>query len=183
MTASIPTTEPTIITPGDTIKWARALADYPANDSWVLTYELVNSAYRYTVTAAASGADHLVTIAAATSVGYVAGAYDWRARASKAGEVYTVGTGRVTIAKSFAAITDTRSQARRTLEAIEATLEGRSTSATAEYEIAGRKMKFIPVTDLLVLRDRYRVDVAREDAATRAAAGLSNPGRIYVRHV
>lgn len=89
----------------------------------------------------------------------------------------------MTIAKSFAAITDTRSQARRTLEAIEATLEGRSTSATAEYEIAGRKMKFIPVTDLLVLRDRYRVDVAREDAATRAAAGLSNPGRIYVRHV
>lgn len=76
MTASIPTTEPTIITPGDTIKWVRALADYPANDSWVLTYELVNSAYRYTVTAAASGADHLVTIAAATSVGYVAEAYD-----------------------------------------------------------------------------------------------------------
>jgi hypothetical protein len=34
-----------------------------------------------------------------------------------------------------------------------------------------------------VLRDRYRMDVAAEDAAARAAAGLPNPGRIYVRHI
>lgn len=183
MTTPIPTTEPTTITPGDTVKWSRALADYPATDSWVLSYELINSANRYAITAAASGADHLVTIAAATSAAYVAGAYDWRARVSKAGEVYTVGTGRVTVAKSFATATDTRSQARRTLEALEATLEGRSTSATAEYEIAGRKLKYMSVPELLTARDRYRIDVAREDAAQRSAAGLSNPGRIYVRHV
>jgi hypothetical protein len=183
VSTTTPTTEPTIITPGDTIKWSRSLADYPANDSWVLSYELINSANRYTVTAAASAADHLVTITAATSAGYAAGAYDWRARVTKSGEVYTVGAGRITVAKSFAAAIDTRSQARRTLEAIEATLEGRSTSATAEYEIAGRKLKYLSVPDLLKFRDRYRIDVAREDAATRAAAGLSNPGRIYVRHV
>ena len=183
MTAQIPTSEPSTITPGDTVKWTRTLADYSASDSWVLSYELINSANRYTLTAAASGADHLVTIAAATSLAYVAGVYDWRARATKAGEVYTVGSGRVTVAKSFAAATDTRSQARRTLEAIEATLEGRSTSATAEYEIAGRKLRFIAIPELLTLRDRYRVDVAREDAATRCAAGLPNPGRIYVRHI
>ena len=59
----------------------------------------------------------------------------------------------------------------------------RSTSATAEYEIAGRKLKFMSVPELLTARDRYRIDVAREDAALRSAAGLSNPGRIYVRHV
>ena len=39
------------------------------------------------------------------------------------------------------------------------------------------------VSELLTARDRYRIDVAREDAALRSAAGLSNPGRIYVRHV
>ena len=61
--------------------------------------------------------------------------------------------------------------------------KGRSTSATAEYEIAGRKLKFMSVSELLTASDRYRIDVAREDAALRSAAGLSNPGRIYVRHV
>lgn len=183
MTAQIPTTEPTVINPGDTVKWTRSLADYPANDSWVLSYELINSANRYTVTASASGSDHLVTISATTSAGYVAGAYDWRARVTKASEVYTVGTGRVTVAKSFATATDTRSQARSTLEAIETMLAGRATSAVEMYEIAGRKLKYMLPSELLVLRDRYRMDVAREDAATRAAAGLPNPGRVYVRHI
>lgn len=183
MTQSIPTQEPATIAPGDTVKWSRTLPDYPANDGWVLSYELVNAAQRYTITAAASGADHLATVSAATTGAYVAGTYDWRARVTKAGEVYTVGTGRITVPVSFGAAADARTQARRTLEAIEATLEGRATSATAEYEIAGRKIRFIPLADLLVLRDRYRMDVAREDAATRSAAGLSNPGRIFVRHV
>ena len=183
MSTTTPTTEPTVITPGDTIKWQRSLADYPATDSWVLSYELVNSAARYTTTAAASGADHLVTISAATTAAYVAGNYDWRARVTKAGEVYTVGTGRITVAKSFAAAADTRTQARKMLEAVEATLEGRATSATAEYEIAGRRLKFLTPGELLNLRDRLRIDVAREDAAARSAAGLSNPGRIQVRHI
>jgi hypothetical protein len=183
VTAPIPTTEPTTITPGDTVKWTRTLPDYPADAGWALSYEFVNAAQRYTVTGSASGADHAVTISATTSATYVAGTYDWRARASKAGEVYTVGTGRTTVKASFAAATDARSQMRIALEAIEATLAGRTTSATAEYEIAGRRLKFIPPSELLVLRDRYRMDVAREDAAANTAAGLSNPGRIYVRHI
>jgi hypothetical protein len=67
------------------------------------------------------------------------------------------------------------------LEAVNATLEGRATSATAEYEIAGRKIKYIPMPELLTLRDRLRRDVAAEDAASDAAAGMPGKGRIYVR--
>lgn len=183
MTAQIPSIEPTTITPGDTVKWTRTLPDYPADAGWVLSYEFVKASTRITVTGGASGADHAVTISSATSAAYVAGTYDWRARVTKAGEVYTVASGRTVIKPSFAAATDARSQMRIALEAIEATLAGRATTATAEYEIAGRRLKFISPTELLVLRDRYRIDVAREDAAARSAAGLPNPGRVYVRHI
>ena len=183
MTAAIPIIEPTRIAKGDTVKWTRTLPDYPADDSWVLSYEFVNTTTRFAATGSASGSDHLVTLAAGTTSGYTAGTYDWRARVTKASEVYTVGTGRVTVDASFGAAVDARSQARRTLEAIEAVLEGRADSSVQEYEIAGRRMKHITIPDLLVLRDRYRADVAREDAARRTAAGLPNPGRIYVRHI
>ena len=182
MTATIQTTEPTSITPGDTVKWTRSLPDYPASAGWVLSYELVKASTRITITASSSGDNHLVTVAAATSTNYTAGDYAWRARVTKSGEVYTVGTGRVTILPSFASATDARSQARRALEAIESMLEGRASSAVMEYEIAGRRLRNYPIPELLTLRDRYRQDVAREDAAARSAANLPSRTRILVRH-
>lgn len=181
MTAPIPTSEPGNLIAGDTAKWVRALPDYPADEGWLLTYTLVSAAQRYTFGATALGADHLVTVAAATTAAYVPGDYTWRAQASKAGEVYTVGSGRVVVQASFGAATDARSQARRTLDAIEATLEGRATSATESYAIAGREMRFFKPAELLMLRDKYRAEVAREDAAARVASGMRDPRRVFVR--
>lgn len=183
MTTSIPTTEPSTINPGDSVNWTRSLPDYLPSDGWVLSYELVKASTRYALSSSASGDKHLVGISAATSADYVAGDYDWRARVTKGPETYTVSTGRIRVKPSFATAIDARSNQRIALEAIEATLSGRATSATAEYEIAGRRLKYIPLPELLTLRDRYRIDVAREDATLRAAAGLPNPGRIYVRHI
>jgi hypothetical protein len=183
VTAAIPKTEPAAIAAGDTAKWSKTLADYPADQGWALNYELVNASQRYTFAAAASGSDFLVTVAAATTAGWVVGDYAWRARVSKASEVYTVGEGRVTVGASFASATDTRSQARRILEAIEATLEGRASSAVERYTIAGRELRHYLPEQLLVLRDRYRADVRREEAAERMAQGLPNPSRVYVRHI
>ena len=42
-------------------------------------------------------------------------------------------------------------------------------------------MKYIPVKDLLMLVDRYRAEVAREDDAARLAAGLPGKNKLYVR--
>ena len=182
MTAPIPTTEPASINAGDTVKWLKTLTDYPASAGWLLAYVLINAAGKVTFSASVQGDDHLVNVGAATSTAWQAGAYDYRAQVSKNGEVYTVGCGRIVINAAFGSATlDARSQARQALEAIEATLTGRASSATAEYEIAGRKMKFIPFPELLALRDRLRQDVAREDAAAAAGAGLPNKNRIFVR--
>lgn len=182
MTAAIPTTEPATLAAGDTIKWTRALPDYPANDGWSLVYTFINASAKFSATATASGSDHLVTLSAATSGALTAGAYDWRAQASKSGEVYTVASGRATVLPSFSADTlDNRTQARRALEAVESMLEGRASSATHRYEIAGRMLQNYPIPELLMLRDRLRQDVAREDAAAAMAAGRAPRGRIQVR--
>ena len=60
-------------------------------------------------------------------------------------------------------------------------LQGRASSGVAEYQIAGRQLRHIPIPELLTLRDRLRMDVAREDAANAVASGASVPGRIAVR--
>jgi hypothetical protein len=181
VTAPIPTTEPATIIAGDTTQWLKSLANYPASAGWLLGYTLVNAAQRYTFSASAMSDNYLVNIAAATTSAYVAGNYDFRAAVSKAGEVFTVSQGRMAVTPAFGVAVDARSQARRTLEAIEATLEGRASSATAEYEVAGRKLRYIPIPELLQLRDRLRGDVAGQDAAAAMAKGLGNPNRIYVR--
>jgi hypothetical protein len=180
--ADIPTLEPSSVNAGDTWRWTRSLADYPASAGWALSYTLINASAKITISASASGDDHAVTVAAATTAGYAAGTYDWRARVSKDGEVYTVGEGRITVRNAFAASTfDARSHARKTLDAIEAVIEGRASSAVAEYTIAGRSLKHIPVADLLALRDKYRAEVLREDAAAAVAAGLPDRRRVFVR--
>lgn len=174
--------EPVSLNAGDTAKWRKSLLDYPANDGWQLAYTLINAAGKIEFSASPDGADHLVNVDATTTASWASGDYAWRATASKGGDVFTVGSGRMWINPSFTGDSlETRSQARRTLEAIEATLEGRASSATAEYQIAGRQLKYIPIPELLQLRDRFRADVRSEDAAALAAAGLPRPGRVYVR--
>lgn len=180
-------TLPSTIIIGDTATWTHSDPAYPASAGWALAYTLINAANKYTVTTTASGADHLATIKAADSAAMQAGHYKWLARVSRTVlavlEAHTVGEGVVLLQDNFAALEtlDVRSHAVKTLAAIEATLEGRATSATAEYQIAGRALKYIPIPELLAMRDRYKREVLQEQAANRLAAGLPSKGRIFVR--
>lgn len=180
--ADIPTLEPTTANAGDTWRWNRTLADYPASAGWALSYTLINAAAKVTINATASGDDHAVTVSAATTAGYAAGSYDWRARVSRAGEVYTVGEGRITVRNAFSGTTfDARTHARKTLEAIEAVIEGRASSEVSYYMIGNRQLRYMTPDELLTLRDKYRAEVTREDAATAVAAGLPDRRRVFVR--
>lgn len=174
-------TEPTQLYAGDTARWLKSLPDYPASEGWVLSYLLVSATHQYALTGSAQNDDHLINVPAATTASYVANDYDWRSRVSFNGEVFTISTGRIKILPSMATAVDLRSSARTALEAVNAVLENRATSATAEYEIAGRKLKYIPIPELLALRSRLQQDVRAEDDAQRAASGLGSRNRIYVR--
>jgi len=176
------TIEPLQVRVGDSWKWTRSFPDYPAGDGWALSYVLINASSKISISSSASGDDHSISVAPATTAAYAAGAYDWVARVTDGVDVYSVGSGRITVLPSLSAATaDLRSHSRKTLDAIEAVIEGRASQDVLEYSIAGRSLKRIPLTELLVLRDRYRAEVAREDAASRIAQGLPDSRRVFVR--
>ena len=182
----IPTLEPTVLCAGDTWKWTKSLADYPAT-SWTLKYRFKHpTAAGFEVVAAASGSDHAITVSASTSTGYAPGKWTWQSWVEGgSSEKYSIGSGSLQIDpdyRSGVATTafDDRSHARKTLDAIEAWIESRN-PGVSEYEIAGRRMRYIPIPELLKLRQRYQAEVDAQIAAEAIAAGRSSPRKIQFR--
>lgn len=180
------TNEPIELRAGDTWAWRRDdLTDYPA-PTWVLKYRFKNAAGGFEVVAAADGAAHAVTVAAATTTGYAAGDYDWFAWVESGATKYTVDEGKLTVKPDFrsgsaAVALDGRTHARKVLDAIEAVIEQRASKDQQAYSIAGRSLQRTPLPDLMKLRDRYRLEVKREEAADAARNGLQPKGAVFVR--
>jgi len=183
--ADIPTNEPAELRAGDTWKWTRSLADYPAS-AWTLKYRFKSPTAGFEITATTSGNDYAITVTAATTAGYAAGTYTWIAWVEGGtSEKYTVDTGIMAVDADYrsgtaTAALDDRSHARKTLAAIESWIESRN-PGVAEYEIAGRRMKYIPVADLLKLRQSYKTEVSAEEAAEAIRNGLGTSRRIQFR--
>lgn len=185
MAADIPTTEPLELRAGDTWKWTRSLADYPAG-TWTLKYRFKNAAGGFEITAAQSGTDHAVTVAASASAAYAAGTYDWVSWVESGSEKYSVASGVLVVLADFRATAadvahDGRSHARIVLDAIEAVIEGRASKDQEEYEIAGRRLKRTPIPTLLKLRQHYKAEVAAEDLARGIKAGTGSGRKIQFR--
>lgn len=174
-----PTTEPTTITAGDTVRWRKVLQGYVASE-WSLEY-LFASAKGVKTVAATANSDNTgfeVHIPAAESVDWPAGAYTWRARVKKGDDVYTVAEGLCTVAPVLAAGVDARSPARRALEQIKEYLANPNSIACQSYTIKGRSLSQYGLPELWQHHDRLVQEVAREDAhGGRKALG---GGRIFV---
>jgi hypothetical protein len=184
MAASIPTVEPTQARAGDTWTWARALPDYPAT-TWTLTYTVFSSAAVFSLTAAASGSDHLVYEAPGDTEAFTAGRYDWVAHVSDGTDRYQVGGGALTILPNLAeaATYDARSHARKMLDAINAILEGRATDGDLDTvrTSSGDRMLETDIASLIKLRQQYAAAVAAEDQAARVARGEDSGRMVQVR--
>lgn len=157
---------------GDTWEWTRSLADYPA-PTWVATVYFESAAAdTFSQAATASGADHLFTIAAAATTGKKAGRYHWSVRVSSGSTVATVESGWVDIVADPAAAGthDPRSDARKMLDAINATLLGRATNDQLAMALNGRSISRTPLPELRQWRDQLRQEVRTEEKG--AAAGL-----------
>jgi hypothetical protein len=182
MAAPLPTLEPASLTAGDTATWRKALPDYLPADGWQLVYTLLNAGGKITLQAGAEGESHLVNIPAATTAEWAAGEYAWRAQVTKGPDAHTVASGTIAVQPAFSIATlDARSHARKTLANIEAYLENPTNLSSSLYEIAGRKLQRFGISELLALRDRYRAEVAREDAAACVGRGLPDRRRVLVR--
>jgi hypothetical protein len=183
--ADITDNEPGSLRAGDTWKWTKSLADYPAS-AWSLKYRFKSPTAGFEISATADGDIHSVSVAAATTTAYAAGTYSWIAWVEGGtSEKYTVDTGVTVVNPDYRTGTatsalDDRSHARKTLEAIEAWIESRN-PGVAMYEIAGRRMQYIPIPDLLKMRQLYKSEVSAEDAAEAIRNGTGTGRRIQFR--
>lgn len=173
MSAPTLTTEPASIRAGDTASWLLSLSDYPAGQGWFIQYDMVNATGRITLTSTAEGDSHRITRTPDQTGAYAPGTYAWQKRVKNATESHTIGTGSIDILPDLAVMValDTRTHAQKTLAAIEAWIESHD-PGVAEYEIAGRRMKYIAMADLLKLRNQYAIEVRRQSGKT---------GRILMR--
>lgn len=180
MTIEIPTYEPATLYAGTTVAWTKSLPDYPAT-TYTLTYYLVGPVERYVITASASGSDYSIAVTAATSATWVAGKYRWASYAVNGATKYPVESGVVEIKLNMqtAVAGDLRTHARKVLDAIEAVIENRASKDQEAMSIAGRSLQRTPIADLMTLRSRYAIEVAREEAA--AKGNREGMRRAYVR--
>ncbi len=179
---------PSSIRAGDTITWTESINDYPATDGWILAFTL----YAYgktsiTITGSTSGADYLILLDPDDTDGYEPGTYSWQAYVYKTvdaviTERYTLANGSIQILPDLSATSgtvDLRSHVKRTLDAIETLLEGKSSADVLSYSIAGRSLSKMSIDELLKWRNLYLSEYQRELDAEGIAG--DNPRRVGVR--
>lgn len=162
---------------------------YKGSDGWTMSFRLVprdSALSPISFAATADGDDYTVSVSSATTATWSAGWYSWAAYVSKDGTRYTCDSGQIEIKPDPAAASaghDGRSVAQKMVEQLEAALVSYSSSQglVAEYEIAGRRMKFRSSAEIiqqLAYWKKIRVD---EEVAARLAAGLGSGRKVYTR--
>jgi hypothetical protein len=182
--AAIPAIEPDSFRVGDTVPWTRTLTDYPAS-AWTLTYAFAGPS-TFTVVATASGDDFAVTITSAVSSAYRPGRYAWQSYASAGAARYLVASGSCEILPDLSLYTtphDSRSWARRVLEALQATIEGRASRDQTSIMVDGLQIGRMTPTDLLKMWGKFNALVDAEDNAAALAKGLGSKRNLFVRFV
>lgn len=170
------TTEPTILTQGERIEWTRTFTDYPANE-WTVQYRFRGDSQGFNVDATANGTDHVAVIAAAASP-VVPGRYIWQAFATSVADpddIRCLDSGELMVRRGFSSDTsavDLRSDAKRTLDAINAAIRDTATRNHSMYRVqtsAGeQEIRRLTLVDLMAAQKVYSAIVARENAAANS---------------
>lgn len=166
---------PAKITAGVTFNAVATLAAYPAPD-WAVSVA-IRGPQAIDLIGVADGVQHSFSESATVTASWKPGVYWYEARAQSGDDVFQVETGNIEIAANLEAITeayDNRSHVERTLEAIEAQIEGRATRDQKKYKIGDREIERTEIAELVRLRSQYRLEI---DRIKRAAKGQSLLGR------
>lgn len=167
---------PSKIYAGMSLIFTAELLQFKASLGWVLKVIFTGTSESFSVTATASGDSYVVSVAPDETKDYAAGQYRWKAIVEKTGdtpEKHLVGTGWATILANPVTTegADMRTHARKMLDAIEATLEGRATKEQTEITINGRSLKLLPPSELIAVRNYYRSEVKREEDEEKMLRG------------
>lgn len=171
---------------GTTLSFATSVPEYPASAGWTLKYYLRrrDAVGAIDLTADADGDDYRVEVAAATTAAWPAATYGWESRAEKGTEKYPVASGQIVVLPDIATSTgayDSRSKAEQALEAVDAMMLNKASSAQRRYRIGERELESYGVTELLALRSHLAIQVKRERRAQALAEGRPDPAKTYVR--
>ena len=121
---------------------------------------------------------------------FTVGNWYYQAIANKSGnEKQTIATGsfevlpNLTFTGSNPTAVDGRTQAKKDLDAIEASIRAIYTGGVVkEYKIGNRDVKKYELSELIILRDKLKAIVIREQKAEMIANGLGNPHNLYIRN-
>ena len=186
---SIPSDIPDSIIIGDTLKFTKSLGEYLPVDSWILTYALIKTGEQIEFTATDNGdGTHLVNVSAATTAAWSSGEYRYQGRVSKAGEVYTVISGRFLITADYSAASsglDDREHVKKVLDALQAVIEGKAELDQSSYQISigggSRSMARLSWAELLEAEKHYRKRYTSLVNADRKAQGKKSTRQIRAR--
>lgn len=179
------TREPVSFTAGDTVTWLKSLSDYPASAGWTLKYTLAGPSV-INLTTSPEGDSHRQAIAASATATFSAGDYWWTSYVEKGAERYTIDRGKMTIKSDPANLSagyDGRSHVKKVLDAIEAAIENRADGSQLDIvasALAGRSMTRNP-ENLVKLRQLYKAEYRREQAAERIRKGGAPSGKLHMR--
>jgi hypothetical protein len=171
---------------GDSWAWLEDRgATYPAG-TWTLKLTARNAAGGFEIACGASGWEHLVDVPWAETAQYPAGDYEVTRWVESGATRITIDVQRWRVlpnprAAATTAPQDGRSHVKRTLDALEAMLEGKATRDQQAYQIGGTSVQRMTVDQLLKWRDKYRHEYAAECAADKLSKGLGGAPRLMVR--
>lgn len=184
-----PESEPLSFHAGSTVKWKRTdLADFPAS-TWTLYYTFVKDGTRIQITSSQDGstANHLVSLAPATTAAYTVGVYHWTVEARDGTDVYLVDKGICEILTDFAEQSsgyDDRSVAKKWVDAYEALFADQITNKTFEkiaYSIAGRSVNYLSPSEQREEYHRWKRIYQQELENERINNGLGTRKKVLVR--
>jgi hypothetical protein len=167
----VPSSLPSQLVAGTTWIWDRELADYP-QPTWSAIAYFENSQKAFNAAATQNGTAQRFTMAAATTAAIPAGRYAWKIRVTDGSQVFIAEAGSLEVDADPAAagVRDTRSWARRALEAVEAFLEGNASTAQQSMTVNGRSISRWSLPELTQWRDKLRAEV-RSDESTNGSKG------------
>lgn len=166
---------PDSIPAGTTVKYTRTVSDYPATAGWTLKLLLAGEA-TLAVTAAPSGGDYAVTLTAAQTAALPAGVYRWAEEVSKAGEVYRVASGTVSVEPDLntAAPGDLQSEDEKQLVQVNARIAELLAKGISSYAVDGLTVNKVELRDLYLERTRLTTAIAR----ARRGGGIGRQYRV-----
>lgn len=185
MAAVTLTALPSVVYAGDSFLVELSnVSDYPA-PTWTLTANFRGFGLsQIDFTSSANGSYHRFTVAAATTQIWIPGDYDGVIYATNGTDVVTVWAGKLTVKPDLAAAGenfDTRSHARKCLDAIKSVLEGKASRDAIATTIAGQSITRMSFDELLRAKSYYEQEVAQEERQAAASMGLTGGNQIRMR--